>query len=244
MKDDETERMIILDLIDSGKINAEEGLNLLKALVSGDESVSPEEDAVPAAAATTQTTLEFAAQKVEELSEVGLTEEAVKNELEQAKSPTSKTQPGNSTSHLKKWRDWWMVPLWIGVGLTVAGGLLMYQARQSQGVGFWFVCASAPMLLGVVFMALAWSSRNAPWLHVRVQQKSDERPRRIALSFPIPIRITAWFLRAFGHKIPHLDRTSADELILALGENTNSENPLYIQVDEGEDGEKVEVYIG
>jgi hypothetical protein len=144
----------------------------------------------------------------------------------------------------EKWRSYWIFPLWIGVGVTVLGSGLMYRAMQASGLGFWFVCASLLFILGVLILTLASMARTSPWLHLRVQQKPGERPQRIAFSFPIPVRPTAWFLRTFGQRIPGLKRTSLDEVILSVGKSTSPDNPLYIQVDEGEDGEKVEIYIG
>jgi hypothetical protein len=143
-----------------------------------------------------------------------------------------------------KWRQWWIIPLWVGVAITVSGGFLMYWAQQSAGIGLWFLCAGVPFLTGVAVMALAWASRSAPWLHLRVQQKPGEHPQRIAFSFPLPIRPTAWFLRNFGGRIPQLKDTSLDEVLLAVGESTSPESPIYIQVDEGDEGEKVEIFIG
>ena len=81
-------------------------------------------------------------------------------------------------------------------------------------------------------------------LHLRIQQKEGDWPRNIAISFPLPIHITAWFFRLFGKKIPGVQDTSIDELILALDKTTAADNPLYVKVDEGEDGERVEVFIG
>jgi hypothetical protein len=40
-----------------------------------------------------------------------------------------------------------------------------------------------------------------------------------------------------------MDTTNLDEVILALGK-TSPDQPFYVKVDEGEEGEKVEVYIG
>jgi hypothetical protein len=130
------------------------------------------------------------------------------------------------------------------VGITVFGGLFMYLAMRSSGIGFWFVCASTPFILGVLVIAAAWGSRNAPWLHLRVRQAPGEKPEKIAFSMPLPIRPAAWFLRTFGRWIPGLQEQSFDEIILAVGEKTSPDNPLYIVVDEDETGEKVEIYIG
>ena len=54
----------------------------------------------------------------------------------------------------------------------------------------------------------------------------------------------AWLLRLVGPFIPQLRDHGLDELILALAETTSSQAPLYVDVDEGELGERVQVYIG
>ena len=61
---------------------------------------------------------------------------------------------------------------------------------------------------------------------------------------PIPVTPAAWLLRTFGHRLPVLNETGVDELIMALGETTSPDNPLYVEVDDDEQGEKVQVYIG
>jgi hypothetical protein len=145
---------------------------------------------------------------------------------------------------IKKWKQWWFIPVWIGAGITVISGGLMYWAFRASGYGFWFACTWFPFLLGVMVLALGWSSQKTPWLHVRVHQKPGESPQKIAISFPIPIRLTAWFLRTFGHFIPNMDATGLDEIILALGDTSEEDIPFFVDVDEGEDGEKVQVFIG
>jgi len=144
-----------------------------------------------------------------------------------------------------KWRRWWAIPLVAGAAFTFWGGLFMYlSVHTAGGLTLWFLCASVPFALGRLVMALAFLSRTAPWLHLRVQQKPGETPQRIAISLPLPIGPTAWFLRTFGSYIPQVKENSLDEIILAVGRNATPENPIYIQVDEGDNGEKVEIYIG
>jgi hypothetical protein len=106
-------------------------------------------------------------------------------------------------------------------------------------------CAWLPFLLGVAVMALAWSSRTSRWLHLRIHQKQKpgEWPQKITLSFPLPLRLTTWALRTFGRYFPQLKNSGVDELILALGKNTSPDNPFYLEVDEGEAGERVQIYI-
>lgn len=145
---------------------------------------------------------------------------------------------------MERWKRWWMIPLWVGVGIIVVSSLLMAWAYQAGGFSFWFACAWLPFLLGLGSVMLAWSSRTARWLHLRVQQQPGEWPRTIAFSFPLPLRLAAWFLRVFGRFIPQLKDTGIDELILALGSATGPASPLLVDVDEGENGERVQIYIG
>jgi hypothetical protein len=98
-------------------------------------------------------------------------------------------------------------------------------------------------LFGVLVISLAAASRTTRWLHVRIQQEPGEWPKTIAISLPIPIRFTAWIIRVFRPYIHGMDTTNLDEVILAL-EKTSPDQPFYVKVDEGDEGEKVEVYIG
>jgi hypothetical protein len=145
--------------------------------------------------------------------------------------------------NMLKWKGFWWIPFWVGVGITIVSAALMYYAWFGGGFGFWFACTWFPFMLGVAVMALAYASRTARWLHVRVHQQPGERPQNIAISLPIPLHLTAWFFRTFKGHIPHMGNTGIDELIMAL-EATNPDTPFYVEVDEGEDGERVEVYIG
>ena len=189
--------------------------------------------------------------------------ESVHSQAEFAQDVPGEQQPAEETVHapqpesapqekftgpqidpgMTKWRRFWWIPLWVGVGITVISASLMYVAWSKGGFGFWFACTWFPFALGVLVMALAYSSRTARWLHVRVHQKPGERPQNISISMPIPLRLTAWFFRTFKGRIPHMENTGIDELIMAL-EKTNPDTPFYVEVNEGENGERVEVYIG
>jgi hypothetical protein len=164
----------------------------------------------------------------------------------EAAEPLPAAVPSIPDPDLEHWRRWWLVPMWAGIGVLLVGALLMFLAYQSSGFGFWFVCATLPFIAGVLIMALAAASRSARWLHVRVRTNPDagHGPRNIALSFPLPIRLTAALLRLIGPFVPQLKDHGLDELILALAETTSAEAPLYVDVAEGAGGERVQVYIG
>ena len=70
------------------------------------------------------------------------------------------------------------------------------------------------------------------------------RPARILLGFPLPLKLTAWFLRTFGPMIPDLQKTNVDEVIQVIETGFAGKEPLIVNVDEGADGERAQVYIG
>ena len=118
----------------------------------------------------------------------------------------------------------------------------MYSIFRASGFGFWFACSWFPFLISVGIIALAWASRSAHWIHIRIKQPHGERLQKIAISFPIPLTLMAWFLRTFRGKIPGMEGTNTDEMILAL-HHVTPDKPFYVEVNE-ESGEHVEVYIG
>jgi hypothetical protein len=213
------ERRHILQMIEDGKITAAEGLRLLNALSgqkeSGDETAGRAENAGAAPPPPGS-----------------------------GESAPPQAEPSPRVPNMEKWKSWWMIPMWIGLSITLLGGLLMYWAYRAGGFNFWFVCAGLPFVFGVLVMALASATRTARWIHVRVKTGQEEWPRRISVSFPLPVRLTAWILRLISPYVPKLKNTGVDELILALDEATSPDNPLFVDVAEGEGGERVQVYIG
>ncbi len=209
------ERLEILDMIQRGTINAQEGLKLIEAL--GETQDNLDEEYLLA-----------------------------KARLEEGTEPEAGDEfdPQPIVEDLEKWKKWWIIPFWIGVGITIFGAALMYWAWSAWEISFGFILAWIPFLLGIGILVLGWNSRTGPWLHLRIQQKPGDKPKRISISFPLPIRFFAWSLRTFGNLIPGLNATGVDEIILALGESAHAETPLFIDVNEGDEGEQVKIYIG
>ena len=224
----EAERLQILEMIEKGVITASEGVRLLNSLEG-----ELDETEIPLVAETNATS-------------TGQPETAPEPEMleQEPASKTKTSSPSNEfDSRIKKWRSWWWIPLSVGIGITVISGLFMFLAYQESGFGFWFACLWFPFLFGIIVISLSAASRTARWMHVRIHQEPGEWPQTIAISMPLPIRFAAWIMRIFKPHIHGIDNANLDEMILAL-EKTSPEQPLYVQVDEGDSGEKVEVYIG
>ena len=137
-----------------------------------------------------------------------------------------------------------MIPLWIGVGFTVLGAYWMYVLVQNANYGFWFFCAWLPLLLGLLVVALSAGGMNSRWLYVNVDQRKGEWPQHFTMGFPLPLGVINWILRNFGHYMRGMDRTNVDEIINVLSMTKHLDEPLIVNVHEGDEGERVQVYIG
>jgi len=211
------ERNQVLKMIEEGKITPEQGLTLMQAL----EQQGPDAEPGPAPVIA-----------------------AVAEEAENSSSAQS-SEPDPHIERLKRTaRRLWQIPLWIGIFITVLSALGMYAIMRGPGMNFWFYFLLLPLLLGVAVTALATGSRAARWIYVDVHQQPGERPGHIFLGFPLPLKLTAWFLRTFGPMIPDLQKTNVDEIIQVIESGFNGKEPLVVHVDEGEGGERVQVYIG
>ena len=218
---DKNERIQILEMIESGVITAAEGARLLQALDADDRLEESIEGETFSASMAGSDDDEFGS----------VSGEVIENEFE---------------PNIEKWKRYWVIPLWIGVGITIIGSLLMLWVYQSTGFSFWFACTWFPFLLGVALIAMAWGSRSARWLHLRVKQEPGEWPQTIAFSFPLPLNFAAWFMRTFGQFIPKVNEIGLDfdQIIESFKDSTTPETPFYIEVDEGDNGETVQIYIG
>ena len=233
----ENSRMHILEMIDNGEITPEEGARRLDEIGRHTEKSESQPDVV-----TRMEILEkiesgdFSPEEgAERLAEFG-------HDIDEPVIIEHMHTPRIDPEDTQKWKRWWTIPLWVGIGVTILSGLWMNSTYTASGVGFWFLCAWAPLSVGVMLILLGSLSNSAHWLHVRVKQPGDY-PSNVAVSIPLPTRFAAWVLRRVGRFIPGLDKTSVDEIITALDQDI-SENPLHIFVHDDEDGEQVEVFIG
>lgn len=210
------EREQVLKMIADGKISPEEGLNLMNIL----DKDSPE-DQSPAP-----------------------------REPIASQPPPPPAEPSNMDldpriARIKGIaRRFWQVPLWIGIVILALSALGMVALIQAGNMNFWFYFLIVPLLLGVLIIAAAAGSRRAHWIFVDVQQKPGEKPGRIFLGFPLPLRLAAWFTRTFGGRIDALKKTNVDEILQVIDSGLSEDEPLVVNVDEGEDGDRVRVYIG
>ena len=213
----DSERQQILKMIQDGKISAEQGLVLMQAL---DEE--PEDHETPLAPPVSD--------------DVIVEPPLASDPLESGQ----KSDP-EFDRKINKFRRLWIIPLWSGVFITIAGAYWMYTALQANAWGFWFFLAWLPFLLGVALTALALSSRNSRWIYINVTQRPGESPHRIVLAFPLAL--VSWVLQFARFSIPEQNLGAADQVMDAIMASTKSTEPFLVDVNE-EDGEHVQVYIG
>jgi hypothetical protein len=136
--------------------------------------------------------------------------------------------------------EFWRYPLYVGVGHIVLGAVLLYAVYGASASGLWAVCGWPLFALGVMITAAAWWLRTARWIHVRVSGREN-----IAISRPLPLKLTAWVVKIARPFVPRLRDTGVDEVIMGLGDALKEGNqPLYVDVNDDEEGEHVQIYIG
>jgi SHOCT-like domain len=209
------EQKQILKMVEDGKISVDEAMQLIKALEQ-----APAEDEI-------------------EVIETEATSGSGFDAVEGSKGSSSP----EFEEVKERARRFAMLPLGIGIVLTVLASYWLFLLVQNANYGFWFVFAWIPLLLGVLLVALSAGGMNARWLYVNVEQESGEWPQHITLGFPIPLGLLGWVLRNFGHYARGMDRTRV-EGILTLLATADAHGPLIVNVDEGGHGERVQVYIG
>ncbi len=206
----------ILERVERGELSAQQGA----ALLAGGEEPHAPETPVPVSAEAQDTPPPGAGE---------------------AQAETPAPDPGLE-ERLEYWKRWWMVPLWIGMGIFAIGAALIAWGHTSQRV-FWFVCGFFPLFFGLFAMLVAWWSQTARWVHVRVKE-GKQGGTRVMISLPVPLRLAGWFLRTFGNAIPGLrEQKSAREMIgPMLDQLEKDREPIAIEVND-KDGTEVQVYI-
>jgi hypothetical protein len=142
-------------------------------------------------------------------------------------------------------RQFAMIPLWVGVVIAVLSAWGIYGIQQNAGMNFWFYCLLFPLFLGVLLIVIGAGGQSSRWLYVNVDRRqAADGPKNITLGFPLPLGLTAWFLRTFGHNIRGMQNTNVDDIIQILDTTKKSGEPFIVNVHDDEDGENVQVYIG
>lgn len=140
-----------------------------------------------------------------------------------------------------RWARFWIYPMMAGGGVLILGALLLAWLYAGDLATGWLVCGWLPVLLGLAIVLLALWTRRTTWIHLRISEAGE---RKKAFSFPLPLGLAAWVVRIAQPFVPQLQQTGVDDLILALRTSASRDEPILIDVQDDERGERVEVYIG
>jgi hypothetical protein len=139
------------------------------------------------------------------------------------------------------WAGLWMLLLFAGVVVLFMGVFIVTLASGADATWGSLLCGWPLILLGLLVALLGIWSRRATWMHVRIKEKGK---RKIAFSFPLPLTLAAWVVRVAQPFVPQLQDTGVDDLIISLRESAALGQPFSIDVQDDEEGEQVQIYIG
>src|SRR5687767_10202631 len=140
-----------------------------------------------------------------------------------------------------------LIPLWIGIFITVLSAWIIYGIQQNGGADFWFYCMVLPLLAGVFLITLGAGGRSARWVYLDVDRpyaKRGDGPRHITFVLPLPLGIIDWFLRTFGNYFQGLSKRRMDGMIELMNATRISNEPFILNIDDSDDGEHVRIFIG
>jgi len=209
------ERKKILQMVEEGKISAQDAASLMHALDEdedgNEESVEPEVEVIGGGSGSSY-------------------ERTEAPEFEEVKARA---------------RRFSLIPLWVGVFVTVFSAWIIYAIQQNAGVNFWFYCMTLSLMFGVLLIALGAGGRSSRWIYVDVDRrdvKPGDGPKHITLGFPMPLGFVAWFFQTFGHNISGMNKGRMEGIIQMVNATKESGEPLMINVDD--DDAHVQLYIG
>lgn len=135
----------------------------------------------------------------------------------------------------------WQVTLWVGVAVLIGGSLLVASVYAWQVAERWLLCGWPLFIMGVLVVMLAWWMQRAKWFSLRVRPHDGPN---IAFALPLPLGLIAWLLRIMRPFVPKIKETGVDEVLLAMHKEMRDGHPFIVDVDEGESGNKVQVFFG
>ncbi|MDX9849031.1 MAG: hypothetical protein RBT01_00855 [Anaerolineaceae bacterium] len=138
----------------------------------------------------------------------------------------------------------WIIPLVLGVLLTVFSANWFYQNYLISGLGYKFWLTWIPFLIGIFMIYIGWGLQRARWIHINIKQPKGQSPQRIFLAFPLPFQFAGFILKIFKGKLPKTaSGANIEEIMSTLDQYLEKDEPLFVNVND-DDGTKVEIYIG
>jgi hypothetical protein len=151
---------------------------------------------------------------------------------EQAQPPSGVPIPG--FVHLV-----WRVVFGVGIAVLAGGGFLLMRAYTREGMPG-LTWGWVLFVLGLVVSLLGWWLERARWFTLRVREHGGPA---FTIALPLPLGVVVGLLRVAKPFVPQLQEMEADQLILAMRDELQDGRSFVVNVDEGEDGDRVEMYF-
>ncbi len=199
----DSNRLEILQKIESGEVTPEDGLRRLNAI----------EDAQPT------TGQELASLK---------TNPAV--EAISPAHPDEGSTPDDDMPDFARFRviSWALFGAFLLLTLISANWMIQGWQTRPYGWGFWL--SWIPFAIGVLGMA---TSLNTRWLHVRVSEMENGKRKNIRISLPLPLGLVSWFFKLNPSWLPQEMRSkNIGETLNEVNQSISRNEPFFIEVDE------------
>lgn len=165
-------------------------------------------------------------------------------ENENDKSPQMIIEPGQCHHDPSRWKKWWLIPFGFFTFLTILAGTLTASSYLNNKFSFGFWISVVFFFISLAGMVLSIMAQYAPWIHIRITEKSTRRRGVVNLNFPLPLRFAGWVMDTFSWAMPeNLRDKGVADAIRAFESSVSHDEPFHVLVDE-EDGDHVEIFIG
>lgn len=199
----DSNRLEILQKIESGEVTPEDGLRQLNAI----------EDAQPT------TGQEFADPA---------TDPAVM--VISPPHPDAGSMPDADAPDYGRFRviSWALFGAFLLLTLISANWMIQSWQIRPYGWGFWL--SWIPFAIGVLGMA---TSLNTRWLHIRVSEMENGKRKHIRISLPLPLGLVSWFFKMNPSWLPQgMRNKNIGETLGEVNQSISRNEPFFIEVDE------------
>ena len=199
----DSNRLEILQKIESGEVTPEDGLRQLNA-IDGDPFATGQEFTGPAP------------------------DPAV--EIISSGRPDQGSTPKADMPDFARFRviSWALFGAFLLLTLISANWMIQGWQLRPYGWGFWL--SWIPFAIGVLGKA---TSLNTPWLHVRVSETENGKRKNIRISLPLPLGMASWFFKMNPSWLPQEVREkNIGETLREVNRSITRDEPFFIEVDE------------
>ncbi|MHB8111842.1 MAG: hypothetical protein ACYDHA_00080 [Bellilinea sp.] len=199
----DSNRLEILQKIESGEVTPEDGLRQLNAIDDA-QPTTGQEFASPATAPA-----------VEVISPA---------------HPDEGSTPDADVPDFARFRviSWALFGAFLLLTLISANWMIQSWQTRPYGWGFWL--SWIPFAIGILGMA---TSLNTRWLHVRVSEMENGKQKNIRISLPLPLGLVSWFFKLNPSWLPQEMRSkNIGETLSEVNRSISRNEPFFIEVDE------------